>query len=194
MFNSSSSGSKKILITFFGMALSVSAYGQTTSEKASQIIEKTETSINKSLNKTSEIVTFKKGSAHVSNSEASSLRALVKSWHLNNSEHKIYVAAWADRELEKSNQKELSSSEIALAEKRAKAVETVLKGMKIKGEVVRINVAEAPGVFAQLIDPSKSNVQTKADTGDSSDSVSDNKTGESLHDKGGPRRVVVLLK
>lgn len=151
---------------------------------------KVETVINKSFDKKTEIVTFKKGQAQVTNSEKRSLQALVKSIYKANSTDKIYVAAWAD---EIVNDGQLGAKSVTLASNRLDNVVKELKRLKVQGSFHVVNVSKEPSKLEMLFKTDSSQLKDSVQNNTNSGESEIDGAAQNLRSRGGPGKVVVYI-
>jgi uncharacterized protein YjbJ (UPF0337 family) len=135
-------------------------------------------------------VSFNKGSATLSKSEASSLRAMYKAVLKDNTVDKVIVAAWADEPM--PNGGKLSDAQVEIAEKRAEAIENLLEKMGNKN-IDTYNMAKDATWIGKVFETQNAEVKEAA-RGNTTDDPNANRIGQLLESKGGVSKAVVIVK
>jgi hypothetical protein len=158
---------------------------------ATSTVEKIKTSVYDMLNKDSTVIEFDQGSANLSEDNKTTLRATVRAVEKDTNIDQILVVAWADEALP-AGKHELNAASKALATDRNTAVAKALEAAGAKN-IKKFTMTEKPNwlqeVFATETDQIK-----RAAAGKHVSNRSDQQLGKVLEEKGGPGKVVVIVK
>ncbi|WP_141733455.1 OmpA family protein [Oligoflexus tunisiensis] len=158
--------------------------------KVEQAVENLKTEAYDLVDKDITAVTFKKGSATLSKSDASSLRAVYKAVLNDNTVDKVIVAAWADEQMPSGGK--LSDAQVELADKRADAIENLLEKMGNKN-VDTYNMAKDATWIGKVFETQNAEVK-EAVKGTPADDPNANRIAQLLEAKGGVSKAVVIVK
>lgn len=135
-------------------------------------------------------ISFAKGSWKLSKSDLSTLRAMYKAVLTDDTVDKVIVAAWADDKMPSGTK--LSDAQIDLAEKRADAIEDVLKKMGNKN-VDTYNMAKDATWIGKVFETQNAEIK-EAMKGKPADDATANRIAQQLESKGGVSKAVVIIK
>jgi len=145
------------------------------------------------LGKDTTTVSFESSSSDLSDWEKSNLRSVVEAAKRDQKVEKVIVAAWSDEDYPASDQKELSDSAKELADERAKAIETALEEYGADNVEVH-SMAERPNWFADTFNLRSAQIKRGTAAEGAAQDEQANKIGETLRNKGGPGKAVVIVR
>lgn len=135
-------------------------------------------------------ISFAKGSHKLSKSDLSTIRAMYKAVLTDDTVDKVIVAAWADDKMPSGTK--LSDAQVDLAEKRADAIEDVLKKMGNKN-VDTYNMAKDATWIGKVFETQNAEIK-EAMKGKPADDANANRIAQLLESKGGVSKAVVIIK
>jgi endonuclease IV len=158
--------------------------------KVEQAVENLKQETNDLVDKDITSISFAKGSHKLSKSELSTIRAMYKAVLTDDTVDKVIVAAWADDKMPSGTK--LSDAQVDLAEKRADAIEDVLKKMGNKN-VDTYNMAKDATWIGKVFETQNAEIK-EAMKGKPADDPTANRIAQQLEAKGGVSKAVVIIK
>jgi hypothetical protein len=158
--------------------------------KVEQAVENLRQEVYDLVDKDITAVSFSKGSHKLSKSDASSLRAMYKAVLTDDTVDKVIIAAWADDKMPTGGK--LSDAQVDLAEKRADAIEDLLKKMGNKN-IDTYNMAKDATWIGKVFETQNAEIK-EALKGKPADDANANRIAQLLESKGGVSKAVVIIK
>lgn len=158
--------------------------------KVEQAVENLKTETYDLVDKDITAVSFAKGSHKLSKSDLSTIRAMYKAVLTDDTVDKVIIAAWADDKMPSGGK--LSDAQVDLAEKRADAIEDVLKKMGNKN-VDTYNMAKDASWIGKVFETQNAEIK-EALKGKPADDANANRIAQLLESKGGVSKAVVVIK
>lgn len=179
---------KSAFVVVAVLALNSACFAQ----EGSKVSEKTKTETYDILDKDLTTIKFDKGSTMLSDTERSTLRAMIIA-ALNDSEIKnVVVAAWSDSSYPAKNGVKLNDSERKLADQRGKNVKAVFIELGVPNTKV-YSMAEHPSWITKAFHTEEAETKLSVN----GKHVEDQKAeaiAQILETKGGPSTVVVIVQ
>lgn len=142
-------------------------------------------------------ISFKKGSANLSEGDRVKLRSLIKSAREEGKIDKVIVATYADKAYRDTANNTYTDAEKDLAEKRADNLEKVLDEIGA-GDVDTYNMAEKPNWFEKNLKTDDATVKkaVKGEQSEQKDSENQRLTaiGKALKKEGGASKAVIIIE
>ena len=177
------------LMMALGLTAGSVAFAETTPK---EIAEKVQAKVYELLDKNISTITFTEGSSNLSDTEQSSLKALVTAAKANGIVDKFVVASWSDQEYPTGKDAKLSSKQRDLADKRNDAIKRVLKAADAN-DVDTFTMAERPTWIGKTFNTEDAQIKGAGKANDMEEAQVTS-IGRRLRDKGGPGKSVVVVK
>lgn len=174
----------------FGEEGKIEKAAENAANKVEQAVENLRQEVYDLVDKDITAVSFNKGSHKLSKSDASTLRAMYKAVLTDDTVEKVIIAAWADDKMPTGGK--LSDAQVDLAEKRADAIEDVLKKMGNKN-IDTYNMAKDATWIGKVFETQNAEIK-EALKGKPADDANANRIAQLLESKGGVSKAVVIIK
>ncbi len=193
-----------ILTTLIAVTAAVGAFSASSwvraadsiTHDAAGAVHKAETKVESmafdAIDKRSLTIDFAKGSSSISDGDARSLTALIKSFDPGMVGGGVTVAAWSDKALPVNDEAKLTDGDSALAKARLDKVEALLKSDGVASHVETYNMANQANALSQFFGGDDAKVKQAFKTAEA-DTPRLAETAHYLRDKGGPMKAVIVF-